>query len=99
MNQKMYEIYVDSEFYAREENRSRAVAIYHCLDDDITEEADGKKKQLMEVWDTDKNGYPGRILKEDIIHCPQREDQEEEIDDELDAEIEQQHTRHRGIHI
>ena len=99
MNDKMYEIYVDSEFYAREENRSRAVAIYHCLDDDITEEADGKKKQLMEVWDTDKNGYPGRVLKEDIIHCPK--EQEEEIEDDygLETEVEQQHTRHRGIHL
>lgn len=99
MNEKMYEIYVDNEFYTREENRSRAVAIYHCLDDHITQEANGKKKQLMEVWDVDKYAYPGKVLKEDIIHCPQQEEQEEEIDEELDAEVEQQHTRHRGIHL
>ena len=98
MEQKMYEILVDSEFYAREENRSHAVAIYKTLDDYITLEADGKRKQLLEVWDIDKYGYPGRVLKEDIIHCPK---QEEEIDEELDFDVEeeQQHTRHRGFHL
>lgn len=99
MNEKTYEIYVDSEFYARDHDRSRAVAIYHCLDDHITEEADGKKKQLMEVWDTDKNGYPGRVLKEDIIHCTKKQEEELAVDNSLEAEEEQQHTRHRGIHL
>lgn len=99
MDDKTYEIYVDSEFYARDHDRSRAVAIYHTLDDHVVSELDGKKKQLMEVWDVDKYAYPGKVLKEDIIHCPKEQEEELDVDFNLEAEEEQQHTRHRGIHF
>lgn len=80
MNQRTYVIAIDGDEQYRTESRHHAKVFYDMVDDTFQKDIDGLKKQLIQV---ESNGWDGKVLLEDIIHCPNKEDNdvEEEIEE------------------
>lgn len=86
MSEKTYIIAIDGDEQYRTTNRGQAKAVYNLVDEQYERSVDGLKKQLIELAD---DGFNGKVLCEDTIHCPQNE-QDEELDEEQ--------SQHRGWH-
>lgn len=80
---RTYVIAIDGDEQYRTTNRGQSKAVYNLVDEQYDRSVDGLKKQLIELAD---DGFNGKVLCEDIIHCPQNEQ---------DNELEPQH---RGWH-
>lgn len=79
MNEKTYVIAIDGDEQFRTTNRGQAKAVYNLVDEQYERSVDGLKKQLIELAD---DGFNGKVLCEDTIHCPQA-DQVEELEDDI----------------
>ena len=79
MNEKTYVNAIDGDEQFRTTNRGQAKAVYNLVDEQYERSVDGLKKQLIELAD---DGFNGKVLCEDTIHCPQA-DQVEELEDDI----------------
>ena len=79
MNEKTYVIAIDGDEQFRTTNRGQAKAVYNLVDEQYERSVDGLKKQLIELAD---DGFNGKVLCEDTIHCPQA-DHVEELEDDI----------------
>ena len=83
---RSYVIAIEGDEQYRTENRGQAKAFYNLVDETFECEVDGLKKQLIQV---DENGWDSKILLEDVIHCPQKEEIQEKQDQDEDLDEEQ----------
>lgn len=79
MSEKTYIIAIEGDEQYRTTNRGQAKAVYNLVDEQYERSVDGLKKQLIELAD---DGFNGKVLLEDTIHCPQNE-QDEELEDDM----------------
>lgn len=98
MGQRTYVIAIDGDEQYRTESRHHAKVFYDTVDDTFEKEVDGLKKQLIQV---ESNGWDGKVIFEDIIHCPKEKPdwkKEEDLIEELEEEPDEEQTVRRGFH-
>ena len=87
--ERTYTINIDGDEQYRTTNRGRAKAFYNLVDETFEREVDGRTKQLIQL---EEDGWNGKVLFEDVIKCPMKEDTNEDLDEEIEEPI------RRGYH-